>query len=175
MRTIVLTLTAALAGAVAAGIGWAAIPSSNGVINACRASNGSVKIIDAESGQSCPSSQTALQWSVQGPTGPQGPAGPAGLQGPQAEIGWVGFQADGTAATSQSVYAVQGTSRIGIGHYEIDFASSMLGCARWVVSATGPRMFSIGHLSSDYSRLRVRAYDAAGTAVDTALTVHVSC
>jgi hypothetical protein len=71
---------AALAVAIAAigGVGYAAIPSSNGVISACRDSKGALKVIDAEAGQTCNANQQPLTWNQQGPAGPQGPPGISG-------------------------------------------------------------------------------------------------
>jgi hypothetical protein len=69
-----------LAAAVAllgAAIGHAAIPSANGTISACKKSDGSLKLIDKEAGQSCSSTQKLVEWNRQGPAGPQGPVDPA--------------------------------------------------------------------------------------------------
>ena len=79
-----LIAIAALAVVVAAlgGVGYAAIPGSNGVISACRDSKGALKVIDAEAGQTCGPNQQPLTWNQQGPAGPQGPVGPQGPAGP---------------------------------------------------------------------------------------------
>ncbi len=62
-----------------AGIAWASIPDSSGVIHGCRKnSDGSVRVIDSDLGQTCASGWTALNWSQ---TGPQGATGPAGVNG----------------------------------------------------------------------------------------------
>ena len=171
-RKTIVTFVSVAALALAAGVGWAAIPSSDGVITACRATNGTIKVIDSEAGQSCSSSQTTLRWNIQGPAGARGPQGPAGQS---AEIGMVVVQPDGSAFTTLSVYPVTATSKIGTGSYEIDFGPSMLACARWATVASGARMVAVGHLSSDHSKLRVQVYDAAGVAVDSPVQVHVSC
>ena len=67
---------AALAVVVAAisGIGYAAIPGSNGVISACKKSDGSIKLIDKEAGQGCASNQQLVEWNQQGPAGEPGSA-----------------------------------------------------------------------------------------------------
>jgi type VI secretion system secreted protein Hcp len=62
---------------VAAGTAIAA-NGDDGVIRACVAKNGTVKIVDTDE---CGSKETLLTWNRQGPAGapgPQGPAGPAG-------------------------------------------------------------------------------------------------
>ena len=73
-RTI--ALAAVLAGG-AAGIGYAAIPSSTGAISACKKADGSIKLIDKEAGQACGSSTQLVEWNRQGPAGPAGPPDPA--------------------------------------------------------------------------------------------------
>lgn len=80
---------------VAVGIGYAAIPSSNGTIHGCYTGGGDLRVIDAEAGQTCKTRETALSWAAQGPAGPQGetgPAGPIGPVGPQGETGPQGPQ-----------------------------------------------------------------------------------
>jgi hypothetical protein len=47
--------------------------------SACRDTKGSLKVIDAEAGQTCAGNQQLLTWNQQGPPGPQGPAGALGL------------------------------------------------------------------------------------------------
>jgi len=61
--------------ALMAGVSYAAIPSSNGVISACKTKDGSIKLIDTEAGKSCPSSQQLVEWNKQGPAGQPGLSG----------------------------------------------------------------------------------------------------
>jgi hypothetical protein len=70
-RTLVVAVAAALI-AAAAGIAYAAIPGSNGVISACYAKDGDLRVIDAATGAKCKSGETALSWNQQGPTGAPG-------------------------------------------------------------------------------------------------------
>jgi hypothetical protein len=89
MRKPIL-IAAATTVAAAAGVAYAAIPNSNGVVSACYAKAGDLRVIDAEAGGQCKSGETALSWSRQGPkgdAGPQGPAGPAGPAGPKGDRG----------------------------------------------------------------------------------------
>jgi hypothetical protein len=89
------TTAAAVFAAVlaAGGIAYATIPDSGGVIHGCYAkSGGSLRVID-DSVTNCKSTETALNWNIQGQQGPVGPAGPQGLQGfagPQGPQGPVG-------------------------------------------------------------------------------------
>ncbi len=93
-------LALGLLGALAAvGVGFAAIPSSDGAIHACykdAASNpsGQLRVIDTEAGQECSKSEKALAWNRQGPKGDTGPAGPMGDAGPQGPQGGPGPQGE---------------------------------------------------------------------------------
>lgn len=95
----VIPVVAALA-VIAAGVSYAAIPSSNGVISACKDNKGILKVIDAEAGQTCNANQQLLTWNQQGQPGPQGSAGPQGPSGPQGPAGsalgfaWVSAEGD---------------------------------------------------------------------------------
>jgi hypothetical protein len=46
----------------ASGAAFAAIPSSSGTITACYAGNGALRVIEAEGGQTCRSTETQLSW-----------------------------------------------------------------------------------------------------------------
>ena len=97
--------TIALAGVLAAGaagVGYAAIPSDGGVVSACKKSDGSIKLIDKESGQGCSPSQQLVEWSKQGPQGPPGPQGPAGPADPATSAFADRFGTDTGGATAGS-------------------------------------------------------------------------
>ena len=99
----------ALSGTLAAvGVGYAAIPSSDGAIHSCynASSNpsGQLRVIDAEAGAKCAKNEKTLHFNQRGPqglkgdTGPQGPQGDPGPQGPQGLQGEQGPKGD-TGAT----------------------------------------------------------------------------
>lgn len=70
---------------------WASIPQANGVIKACyNPSAAYLRVIDPALGQTCTSSERALDWNQTGPAGPTGPQGPAGPTGPQGPAGPAG-------------------------------------------------------------------------------------
>jgi hypothetical protein len=74
-----LLITAGVAAlAVSGGIAYATIPGSNGVISACVAKAGDLRVVDAEAGAQCKSGETTLSWSQQGPKGEQGQTGERG-------------------------------------------------------------------------------------------------
>lgn len=88
---------------IGAGVAWAAIPGSGGVINGCyEKRTGILRVIDVEAGKACLSFETPISWSqrgpqgdpgvagAQGPEGPQGPQGPPGPPGPPGELGALG-------------------------------------------------------------------------------------
>jgi hypothetical protein len=63
-------LIAAVALAVAAGgVGYAAVPSADGTISACKDKDGRLKVIDAEDGQTCKAGQELLTWNQGGISG----------------------------------------------------------------------------------------------------------
>jgi hypothetical protein len=99
MRRLAVVGALALVGA---GVAYATIPDSTGVIHGCYAKNGTLRVIDSSA--KCASGETALNWNqagpkgatgAQGPVGPAGPAGAAGPAGPQGAAGAPG--ADGAA------------------------------------------------------------------------------
>jgi hypothetical protein len=81
-----------------AGIAYATIPGSNGVIHGCYDTrSGELRVVDsAES--SCRRGERSIRWNE---TGPRGPAGAAGVAGPAGSPGAVGPQgaAGSTGAT----------------------------------------------------------------------------
>src|SRR5205814_8480076 len=78
IRPAVVALAIVGALLVAGGIAYATIPDSNGVIHGCYQKNqGTLRVIDAGTAQTCSSSETALNWSQTGPQGAQGPTGPS--------------------------------------------------------------------------------------------------
>ena len=73
-RSVRIGATGAVLLAVAAGIGYAAIPT-NGLINACYTkTNGGLRVIDPSVGQTCTQKESALQWNQAGPKGDRGPS-----------------------------------------------------------------------------------------------------
>src|SRR5215472_10893180 len=88
-RTFIsLGLVAALA--AAAGVGYATIPDSQGLIHACyKVTKGDLRVIDSGN---CAPGELALSWNQTGPQGPAGLQGPAGPQGPQGATGASGVE-----------------------------------------------------------------------------------
>ena len=98
VRAVVVAFAAALA---AAGIAYASIPDSSGVIHGCYAKTsggttpGTLRVIDTGLGQSCGLNEVALSWNqqgVKGATGPEGPTGATGAQGVPGQKGPSGPQ-----------------------------------------------------------------------------------
>jgi hypothetical protein len=86
-------LVAGAALALGAGVAYATIPSSNGVIHACyRVADddrkGNLRVVNDPA--SCNTNESALQWNQQGPKGDQGPQGIQGERGPQGPQGPAG-------------------------------------------------------------------------------------
>lgn len=61
---------------LATGIAYATIPGDHGVIHGCYANDGQLRVIDPTSANKneseCRSSETAIEWSQQGPKGDPG-------------------------------------------------------------------------------------------------------
>jgi len=74
MKRTLIPLLAVLAIGLA-GVAYAAIPAANGTITACKDNKGQLKVIDAESGQTCAANQQPLTWNQQGPAGANGVSG----------------------------------------------------------------------------------------------------
>lgn len=69
--------------ALVGGIAFAAIPGSDGKIDACyEPGQSSLRVIDTEAGATCRPQEKSLSWNQTGPAGPAGPQGPAGPRGP---------------------------------------------------------------------------------------------
>ena len=76
----------------------AAIPSSNGIITACRVTTGStpgqLRVIDTEASppEACVAGEATITWNQSGPPGPQGDPGPPGDSGSGTDTGGTGTQ-----------------------------------------------------------------------------------
>lgn len=104
----VLGATAVL-GLAAAGISYAAIPDSTGLIHGCYSTtSGALRVIDPAKTKACPTGTTGLNWNQKGLQGPAGPKGPAGPQGPQGPAGPQGPQ--GPAGATAGVSVTTGSS-----------------------------------------------------------------
>ena len=116
-RNSIVAVTAAALLALAAGVAYATIPDSQGVIHACyKLDNGQLRLVDT----ACLSSESPITWSQTGPQGPIGPIGPkgdTGLQGPQGIQGPQGQPgADGEPGISGYTVVHQSTGGAGLNH-----------------------------------------------------------
>jgi len=85
-----VVMLSAVAVVLLGAIGYASIPSADGVIYGCyKKSGGSLRVID-KSVTICGKDETQISWNQQGSPGPQGPMGPQGLQGEQGPAGPAG-------------------------------------------------------------------------------------
>ena len=74
-RRLVAAAVVVIALFVCGGVALATIPGSNGVISGCYVKDGysgagKVRVIDAQAGKTCNSTENALSWNKQGPRGP---------------------------------------------------------------------------------------------------------
>jgi hypothetical protein len=75
-------------GLAAGGIAYASIPDSSRIIHGCfQKTNGQLRVIDSDKGQSCNPSENGLNWNQTGPKGATGAAGSTGSKGPTGPQG----------------------------------------------------------------------------------------
>ena len=86
-RILKLALPATVVLGAGTAVAIAAIPSSDGIITACRATGGTppgqLRVIDTEAtpAQTCTTGEATITWNQQGPAGPPGPQGDPGPPG----------------------------------------------------------------------------------------------
>jgi hypothetical protein len=157
------------------GVGYAAIPSPNGVIHACynASSNpaGALRVIDAEAGAKCSKNEKSLifnQTGPQGPAGPagsQGPAGPTGSQGPAGPTGPqgpAGPQGEPGPAGISTATFVFTTQEIVLGENMTRVLSKNLPAGSWAIVATGN--MEVGHTSFGGDRILTTACELRNSA-----------
>ena len=97
-RIFKLALPAVVVLGAGTAVAIAAIPSSDGVITACRATGGAtvgqLRVIDTETtpAQTCSTGEATITWNQQGPPGPEGDPGPPGDSGSGTDTGGTGTQ-----------------------------------------------------------------------------------
>jgi hypothetical protein len=160
-RTGILAL-GLLAVLAVVGVGYAAIPSGDGVIHSCynASSNpsGQLRVIDTEAGAKCAKNEKALNFNQTGPQGPQGIqgiqgpqgvkgdtglTGPQGIQGERGPQGFTGAQGvpgpPGPAGSSaRPLYSVNPFERCCIGNggrETVEVAALDLAAGRWAIEA----------------------------------------
>src|SRR6516225_3908697 len=129
--------------AVAAGVAYATVPDSQGLIHSC-IRNGAIRIIDTDAGQTCKAGESALQWSQTGPQGPpgsqgqpgsqgdQGEQGPPGLQGPPGQDAvslWAAVDDQAKLVHGSGVLGITGPGLLGTGETWVEFDRDVSGCA----------------------------------------------
>ena len=85
-RTVLIVVVGAAAAGVVAGVAWATIPGSGGVIQGCYQKNvGNLRVVETSS--DCKPSELAVSWNQKGEKGDTGAVGPVGATGPQGPKG----------------------------------------------------------------------------------------
>jgi hypothetical protein len=170
-----------------AGGAYAAIPSSDETITACKVGDGTLKVIDPDADQTCGRAEP-LTWNKQGPMGPkgatgsQGPAGPAGATGPagaagkDAKVDFVRLASDGTVlASSRDDIAVAHQKALfpPTGDYKFTIPNGGT-CAPWATFES-PHHATFNWWDATQT-LTVKTYLAfAATTADTAFTLYLIC
>jgi hypothetical protein len=122
-RAMRLVLAATVLLALAAGIAYAAIPDSTGVIRGCyQATSGTLRVVGSNptvGGGKCSSGEKPLNWSQRGPTGAKGATGADGTNGATGATGVTGVT--GTTGPSgptgpNGPGAISGSAVVPTGH-----------------------------------------------------------
>ena len=98
IRGKTVLLAAVAAAALAAGVGYAAIPAADGTISGCYrvgdedGQKGQLRVVAPD--EQCKKGELAIQWSQKGPKGDPGAAGSAGAAGPKGDKGDPGEKGD---------------------------------------------------------------------------------
>lgn len=186
-----VALLAVIGAAVAASVGYAAIPAPDGTITACISRDrDNVRFVDNAS--RCRRHETAVTWNQRGPTGATGAAGTAGAAGKTGATGATGpVGATGPAGPSGS-----GSTASGLGNRNVvqqsfapsaGTASGSVTCPSGSVSTgggaslsgavsdssgNGPRITASAPTSNGWSGTAVGPTPSTGT---WSLTVYVVC
>lgn len=112
---------------IGAGVAYAAIPGSDGVIHSCFNPSGQLRVIDATTGATCAKNEKALTFNQ---TGPKGDQGNPGIQGTPGTNGTNGT--NGTDGTN----GVNGTN--GVSGYEVVSNTGDISADPGSLSATCP-------------------------------------
>jgi len=158
MKRILVIAVLALAAVTAGSFAYAAIPSASGVISACKAKDGAIKLIDKEAGQNCAGSQQLVQWNQQGPPGT--PIGTAKLFG------------DGTLQSTSYPGQVD-VAHGATGQYDFTVPPSLLACNKWIQITNGPSLGAIYDTSA--TTFRVNLWHNTGGASNADFTVFFAC
>jgi collagen type I alpha len=159
---------AALAIAVAAGTAYATIPDSGGVIHACYAQSGALKVIDPSASERCGKNEKALDWNARGPQGAPGPTGAAGAQGPPGPAGSPGAIGNLDALDGIPCRGVRGK----FATVRVDYGSGIeapvsLTCVTHLVANPGPFMLGISGVTLQLGFLGERPLPVTGSVAGT--------
>jgi hypothetical protein len=148
--------TAIVMAVIGAGVAYAAIPDSSGVIHGCYSKTGALSVID--SSQTCGKGTTTLDWNQSGQQGPKGDTGPAGAGTVLfAVVTTLGTLTSGSPGTSSSASA-------GGARYVVHFAQDVSSCAAVATihdvtyNAFGIRAATIGPADGDPNDVEVDTF-----------------
>jgi hypothetical protein len=125
--------------AIAAGVAYASIPDSAGVIHGCYKTGGShaLRVIDTGVSGHCNGDEKPLNWNQTGPQGPAGATGATGAQGPAGESAtalWAVVRMNGEGQEeiqygSHAVSVARFVNENGSVRYEVTFDQDVSQCA----------------------------------------------
>jgi hypothetical protein len=177
MKRLILLLV--VLACLAAGVAYASIPDSSGVIHGCYTNNQVLRVIDSAT-QTCAMNETALNWNQTGPQGPAGPTGatgPAGADGAPAIALWAVVSSAGTLTHGSHVVTV---THLSTGTYEVTFDQDVSACGYLVTLAAPPAVGALstaGQLgnTTPNTSVRVTFTDNGGGRDDSSFSLGVTC
>jgi hypothetical protein len=173
-----IVLVAATLALAVAGVAYAVIPDSSGVIHGCYDKvTGRLRVYDAaNSGKQLPAAcnslfERQLDWNA---TGPPGPAGPKGDKGDPGISLFAKVAANGSLVAGTAVAAVRATT----GAYVVTFDRNIGHCA-WVASPEGhpPSTYVIPTVFSLFPAgdVEVALQDSGANPIDAGFDLIVVC
>ena len=135
-------LAIAAASVATALVAGAAIPDDDGTIRGCYLTfNGALRVIDAESGETCRSQEGEISWNQAGVPGPQGVQGQQGVQGEQGPPGDGGmptvYFASGTGGASDQAAFTLSVPNVPPGSYVAEAQISAWDHPSWLTCSIG--------------------------------------
>jgi hypothetical protein len=153
-RPLLIAVTIAVVFAAAAGIAYANIPDSSGVIHGCykktSPQQGTLRVVDSEKGQTCGASENTLNWNQMGPRGARGPSDAylAADDGKTIDIGGTTLATLTLPAGNYTIEAKTGVYSIG-GDAKDDIVDCLLKAGNTTIDEDQVRIDGLGAGTND--------------------------
>jgi hypothetical protein len=130
--------------AIGAGVGYASIPDSVGVIHGCYDNKGTLRVIDTQAGGACKNNETPISWSQSGPQGPPGENGTNGTNGVSGyeQVAGSDVTLNQTIGEQSSVVFCPAGKKVIGGGYLVDGSGSGGDSSPFAITENGPQTTS---------------------------------